>query len=68
MSECQRPAKKVLFVDPAEFNEEDAKIGEDPQSVEEEVAIEELVDGDTGTMLMVRRTCLAPRTEEGNWL
>ncbi|KAL5799320.1 hypothetical protein ACOSQ4_032204 [Xanthoceras sorbifolium] len=56
LSECPRPAKKVLFIDPIEFNEEDAKIGEEPQSEVEEVAIEELVGGDTGTMLMVRRT------------
>ncbi|KAL5764000.1 hypothetical protein ACOSQ2_016594 [Xanthoceras sorbifolium] len=68
LSECPRPAKKVLFIDPTEFNEKDAEIGEEPQSGVEEVAKEELVDGDTGTMLMVRRTCLAPRTEEGDWL
>ncbi|KAH7564967.1 hypothetical protein JRO89_XS09G0093600 [Xanthoceras sorbifolium] len=55
LSECPRPAKKVLFIDHTEFNEEDAKIGEEPQSGVEEVAIEELVDGDTGTMLIVRR-------------
>ncbi|KAI9184867.1 hypothetical protein LWI28_001955 [Acer negundo] len=67
LSECPRPAKRVLFIDPAEFNEEDAEIIEEPQSGVEEVS-EELVDGDTGTMLMVRRTCLAPRTGEGEWL
>ncbi|KAI9174135.1 hypothetical protein LWI28_012455 [Acer negundo] len=67
LSECPRPAKRVLFIDPAEFNEEDAEIIEEPQSGAEEVS-EELVDGDTGTMLMVRRTCLAPRTGEGEWL
>ncbi|KAL5787306.1 hypothetical protein ACOSP7_004255 [Xanthoceras sorbifolium] len=68
LSECPRPAKKVLFIDPTEFNEKDVEIGEEPQSRVEEVVIEELVGGDTGTMLMVRRTCLAPRTEEGDWL
>ena len=67
LSECQRPAKKVLFIDPTEFNEEDEEIGDDSQSGAEEVS-EELVDGDIGTMLMVRRTCLAPRTEERDWL
>ncbi|KAI9161337.1 hypothetical protein LWI28_016487 [Acer negundo] len=67
LSKCPRPAKRVLFIDPAEFNEEDAEIIEEPQSGAEEVS-EELVDGDTGTMLMVRRTCLAPRTGEGEWL
>ena len=30
LSECHRPAKKVLFIDPAEFNEEDVELGEDP--------------------------------------
>ncbi|KAL5767302.1 hypothetical protein ACOSQ2_014085 [Xanthoceras sorbifolium] len=54
LSECPRPTKNVLFIDPTEFNEEDAKIGEEPQLGVEEVAIEELVGGNTGTMLMVR--------------
>ncbi|KAI9174834.1 hypothetical protein LWI28_023368 [Acer negundo] len=67
LSECPRPAKRVLFIDPAEFNEEDVEIIEEPQSGAEEVS-EELVDGNTRTMLMVRRTCLAPRTGEGEWL
>ncbi|KAH7543918.1 hypothetical protein JRO89_XS15G0061500 [Xanthoceras sorbifolium] len=53
LSECPRPAKNVLFIDPIEFNEEDAEIGEELQSGVEEVAIEELVDGDTGIMLMI---------------
>ncbi|KAH7543730.1 hypothetical protein JRO89_XS15G0008000 [Xanthoceras sorbifolium] len=51
LSECPWPAKKVLFNDPTEFNEEDVEIGEEPQLGK--VAIEELVDGDTGTMLMI---------------
>ena len=68
MSECKRPAKKVLFIDAAEFNEEDAEEDMDPQIEEEDVVNEDLVDGDTGTLLMVRRTCLAPKTDEENWL
>ncbi|KAI9180702.1 hypothetical protein LWI28_007365 [Acer negundo] len=52
----------------AEFNKDDAEIGVDPQIEEEDVVNEELVDGDTGTLLMVRRSCLAPRTDEENWL
>ena len=30
LSECPRPAKRVLFIDPTEFNEEDAEIVEEP--------------------------------------
>ncbi|KAI9180743.1 hypothetical protein LWI28_007723 [Acer negundo] len=52
----------------AEFNEDDTEIGVDPQIEEEDVVNEELVDGVTGTLLMVRRSCLAPRTNEENWL
>ncbi|KAB5524319.1 hypothetical protein DKX38_022068 [Salix brachista] len=51
LSECPKPAKGVLFIDPAEFNEEDAEIVDETQSGEEE-ATEDFVDGDTGTMLM----------------
>ncbi|KAH7576469.1 hypothetical protein JRO89_XS01G0075400 [Xanthoceras sorbifolium] len=58
LSECPRPAKKVLFIDPTKFNEEDAEIGKEPQLGVEEVAIKELVDGDTGTMLMMVNTRL----------
>ncbi|KAI9165828.1 hypothetical protein LWI28_021216 [Acer negundo] len=61
LSECKRPAKKVLFIDPAKFNEDDAEIGVDPQIEEEDVVNEELVNGDTGTLLMVHYSCLAPR-------
>ncbi|KAH7569029.1 hypothetical protein JRO89_XS06G0091100 [Xanthoceras sorbifolium] len=43
--ECPRSAKKVLFIDLTEFNEEDTEIGEETQSGVEEVAIEELVPG-----------------------
>ena len=50
LSECKRPAKKVLFIDPAEFNEEDAEVDMDPQIEEEDVVNEDLVDGDTGTL------------------
>ncbi|KAG5230103.1 hypothetical protein IMY05_015G0066000 [Salix suchowensis] len=51
----------------SKFNEEDAEIVDETLSGGEE-ATEDFVDGDTGTMLMVRRTCLAPRTEEKEWL
>ncbi|KAI9161122.1 hypothetical protein LWI28_014596 [Acer negundo] len=66
--ECKRLAKKVLFIAPVEFNEDDTEIGVDRQIEEEDVVNEELVDRDTETLLMVRRSCLAPRTDEENWL
>ncbi|KAI9192436.1 hypothetical protein LWI28_022920 [Acer negundo] len=48
LSECSRSAKKVLFIDPTEFNEEDTEIEEDPPLSAEDIANEEIVDGDTG--------------------
>ncbi|KAI9157171.1 hypothetical protein LWI28_017907 [Acer negundo] len=51
-SECKTVGKKVLI---AETNEEDvAKIGDEPQFNDEEMIVEDLVEGDVGPLLMVR--------------
>ncbi|XP_031375376.1 uncharacterized protein LOC116189794 [Punica granatum] len=67
--ECRKTAgKKAFFVDTEEGEEEDLDEAEDPVFDSEEVVDEELVTGDTGTILVVRRSCLTPKVADDNWL
>ncbi|PKI38678.1 hypothetical protein CRG98_040936 [Punica granatum] len=67
--ECRKTAgKKAFFVDTEEGEEEDLDEAEDPVFDSEEVVDEELVTGDTGTILVVRHSCLTPKVADDNWL
>ena len=54
--------KKILFVDPNDYKEEDAYVGEDPMFNGTDERDEEVFEGDTGQALVVRWMCLTPRT------
>ena len=67
--DCKKTAaKKTLFVDTDECDDYDAEIKGEP--VYDDEAVDELhVEGDIGTALVVRRSCLTPKvTEETDWL
>ncbi|PKI45896.1 hypothetical protein CRG98_033695 [Punica granatum] len=51
-----------------EGEEEDVEEAEDPVFDSEGVIDEEVVTGDTGTTLVVRRSCLMPKVADDNWL
>ncbi|PKI56656.1 hypothetical protein CRG98_022944, partial [Punica granatum] len=58
--------KKSFFVDMEKGDEEDVEEFEDPILNCEEVIDEEVLIGDTGTALVVRRSCLTPMVADDN--
>ncbi|PKI79014.1 hypothetical protein CRG98_000587 [Punica granatum] len=61
-SECQKTAgKKIFFVGTEEGEDEDVEEAEYPEFDSEEVIDEDVVTKDTGTTLVVRRSCLTPK-------
>ncbi|XP_039145554.1 uncharacterized protein LOC120282772 [Dioscorea cayenensis subsp. rotundata] len=64
LSECKKSTgKKVLLIEEAEFEEEDEEV-----AVEEQPDNKQVIGGDVGTALVVRRSCLTPRVTEEDWL
>ena len=57
-----------MFVDPEDFEEKDAYVGEEPVFDGTGEGDEEILEGDMGPALMVRRMCLTPRANEDEWL
>ncbi|GJV32727.1 putative nucleotidyltransferase, ribonuclease H [Tanacetum coccineum] len=68
-SECKKAGKRHLFADPEEDDEvaygdyEEAPIYDDEPEYEEE-----MVTGDVGMNLVVRRSCLTPKADGDYWL
>ncbi|KAB5533745.1 hypothetical protein DKX38_016831 [Salix brachista] len=63
-AECKKGPRRGLFSEMEEISrEQDGDV--ETEAVYDE---EERVEGDTGPMLMVRRSCLAPRGVEDDWL
>ncbi|GKG53333.1 putative reverse transcriptase domain-containing protein, partial [Tanacetum coccineum] len=68
-SECKTARKRNLFADPKEDDEvaygdyEEAPIYDDEPEYEEEI-----VTGDVGINLVVRRYCLTPKADGDDWL
>ncbi|PKI35517.1 hypothetical protein CRG98_044092 [Punica granatum] len=68
-SECRKTAgKKTFFVDTKEGEDEDVEEVEYPEFDSEEVVKKEVMTGDTGTALVVGRSCLTPKIADDNWL
>ncbi|PKI45870.1 hypothetical protein CRG98_033669 [Punica granatum] len=68
-SECRKTAsKKTFFVDTEESEEECLEEAKAPVFDSEEVIDEEVVTGDRGMALVVRRSCLTPKVADDNWL
>ena len=67
-AECKRAGKKVMFAEMDEYDEgEDALVDGDP-IFDTEAVDEELVIGDVGTALVVRRSRLTPKAVNDDWL
>ena len=60
ISEYQRGSKEVLFTESKEVGEDDDLDPKDP-AYDTGMGEEELVEGDVGTSLVIRRACLTPR-------
>ena len=68
-SECRKMGKKpALFNETDDSGEGDVEIGEEAEFDDELMAEEDQVEGDSGPLLVVRRTFLTPRAEESDWL
>ncbi|PKI75692.1 hypothetical protein CRG98_003952 [Punica granatum] len=68
-SECRKIAgKKTFFVNTEEGEDEDVEKAKYHEFDSEEVVDEEVVTGDIGTALVVRRSCLTPKVADDNWL
>ena len=57
-----------MFVDPEDYEEEDAYVGREPVFDGTDEGDEEVFEGDIGPALVVRRMCLTPRTNGDKWL
>ena len=65
-ADCKKNGKRVLFTGD---DDEDVELRNNPVYDEEEQEYaEELVEGDVGLNLVVRRSCLTPRAPEDDWL
>ena len=64
----QNGKKKTLFIDPENYEESDAEIGDEPEFDTGDMTIEEVLEDGMGMLLMERRSCLTPQTINGNWL
>ncbi|XP_034892461.1 uncharacterized protein [Populus alba] len=63
-AECKKGQRRGLFSDVEEINrEQEGDVEAEPIYDEEE-----RLEGDAGPMLMIRRSCLAPRVVEDDWL
>ncbi|PKI47708.1 hypothetical protein CRG98_031841 [Punica granatum] len=68
-SECRKTTgKKTFFVDMEGGEDEDVEEAEYPEFDSEEVVEEEVMIGDTGTALVIKRSCLTPKVVDDNWL
>ena len=57
-----------MFVDPHDYKEEDAYVGEEPVFDDNDEGDVEILEGDTGPALVVRRMCLASHGNRDEWL
>ena len=67
-ADWKKQGKKTLFVDPEDYEEEHAYLGEESVFDGTEEGDEEILEGDTGLALVVRHMCLTPRANEDEWL
>ena len=67
-ADCKKQVKKTLFVDPNDYEEEDAYVGEEPMFDGTDKGDEEVLEGDTSLTLVVRQMCLTPRANGDEWL
>ena len=58
----------MLLVDPNDYEEEDAYMGEETVFDGTNKRDDEVLEGDTGLALVVRRMCLTPRANGDEWL
>ena len=57
-----------MFVDPDDYEEENAYVDEDPVFDGTDKGNEEVLEGDTGPALVIRRMCLTPCANGDEWL
>ncbi|PON42657.1 hypothetical protein TorRG33x02_335300, partial [Trema orientale] len=63
-ADCKKSGKKALFGEPKEVKD-DVEIGEEPTFDDYgEMVEKELVEGDTGPLLMLQHSCLTPQIME----
>ncbi|XP_050218370.1 uncharacterized protein LOC126669084 [Mercurialis annua] len=68
-ADCRKTAaKKTFFADTDDFDNEEFDMIDDPVYDSGEGLEEEVVSGDTGVALVVRRACLTPKAADENWL
>ena len=61
-ADCKKKGKKALFVDLDDYEEKDAYVGEESVFDGTNEGDKEVLKGDTGLTLVVRRMCLTTRT------
>ena len=67
-SEYKKKGKKELFVDPNDYEEEDAYVGEELVFDGTDMENEKILEGDTSPALVVHQMCLIPHTNRDECL
>ncbi|KAK0593480.1 hypothetical protein LWI29_037374 [Acer saccharum] len=67
-ADCKNRARKGLFADAEEEQEEFDEPDTEPVFDGTEITEEERLEGDFGPLLVARRSCLAPRSTDDDWL
>ncbi|KAK0601871.1 hypothetical protein LWI29_028265 [Acer saccharum] len=67
-ADCKNRARKGLFTDAEEEQEEFDEPDTEPVFDGTEITEEERLKGDFGPLLVARRSCLAPRSTDDDWL
>ena len=67
-ADCKKQGKKALLVDPEDYEEDNAYVGEEPVFDGTNDGDVEILEGDTGPVLVVRCMCLASYANEDEWL
>ena len=57
-----------MFVDPNDYEEDDAYVGDEPVFDGTNEGDVEILEGDTGPALVVRRMCLISHANRDEWL
>ena len=66
--DCKKQGKKALFVNPENYEEEDAYVEEEPMFDGTDEGDEEILEGDTSLALVAKRLCLTPSVNDDEWL
>ena len=67
-SDCKKQGKKMLFADPDNYKEKDVYVCEEPVFDRTNTGSEQILEGDTGLVLVIFQMSLMPHANGDEWL